>query len=160
MSKEMGCLFQGFHSSTTPEHTVQGTDTCQFIKSDKVPQAKKATYIRIVAKIREQKADPFCDGCTVGENLINFHGDKSTTVAELVTIKCLLNNIVSMPNAQAVCIDLKDFYLNNDLPTPEYVFFKREMTPKEFLHQYWDKISITTDGYIFARVTRGMYGLP
>jgi hypothetical protein len=54
-------------------------------------------------------------------------------VAELVTIKCLLNNVVSTPNARAACIDLKDFYLNNELSTPKYVFFKKDMIPEEFI---------------------------
>jgi Reverse transcriptase (RNA-dependent DNA polymerase) len=127
-TKELGRLFQGFQSHI-PEHSVQGTDTCQFIKLQDIPPNKKATYIRIVAELREQKADPYRVRCTVGGNLIDFPGDKSTKVAELVTIKCLINNIISTTNARAACIDLKDFYLNNVLPTLEYVFYKVNMVP-------------------------------
>jgi Reverse transcriptase (RNA-dependent DNA polymerase) len=147
-------------SSTALEHTVQGTDTCQFIRQTEIPHGKKATYIRIVAKLREQKTDPYRVRCTVGGNLIDFPGDKSTKVAELVTIKCLLNNIISTPNARAGCIALKDFYLNNELPTPEYVFFKKDTIPEDFLQQYKEAITITQEGYVYARVTKGMYGLP
>ena len=136
MCKELGRLFQGF-TSTQPEHTVQGTNTCKFIQFEDIPTTKKATYIRIVAELREQKTDPYRVRCTVGGNQIDFPGDKSTKVAELVTIKCLLNNIVSTPGARAACIDLKDFYLNNVLPSHEYVFFLADSIPTEFqLLQY------------------------
>jgi hypothetical protein len=159
MAKEMGRLFQGFQSAT-PEHSVQGTNTCIFIKPSEVPAGKRATYIRIVAELREHKADPYRVRCTVGGNLIDFPGDKSTKVAELVTVKCLLNNIISTPNARAACIDLKDFYLNNVLPSPEYVFFKAELIPEEFMSQYTSKLHITPEGYVYAQVQKGMYGLP
>ncbi|MGL5935811.1 MAG: reverse transcriptase domain-containing protein, partial [Cetobacterium sp.] len=159
MAKEMGRLLQGYHSPQ-PEHTVQGTDTCQFIVPTEIPPDKKATYIRIVAELREQKADPYRVRCTVGGNLIDFPGDKSTKVAELVTIKCLINNVISTPNAKAACIDLKDFYLNNILPTPEYVFYRVDMIPEDFRRQYKDKILPTKEGYVYARVEKGMYGLP
>jgi Reverse transcriptase (RNA-dependent DNA polymerase) len=159
MAKELGRLFQGYQS-TEQGHTVQGTNTCQFIAPQDIPPNKKATYIRIVAELREQKADPFRVRCTVGGNLINFPGDKSTKVAELVTIKCLINNIISTTNARAACIDVKDFYLNNELPTPEYVFFKADTIPESFLSQYAHKIVTTPDGRIYAKVLKGMYGLP
>jgi hypothetical protein len=81
---------------------------------------------QIVTELREQKADPCRVQCTVGGNLIDFPRAKATKVAELVTIKCLLNNIISTTNARAACIDLKDFYLNNIPPTPEYVFYKAD----------------------------------
>jgi hypothetical protein len=123
MAKEPGCLFQGFNSHI-PEHSIQGTNTCQFIAPNGIPSNKKATYIRIIAELREQNADPYRVRCTVGGNLIDFPGDKSTKMAKLVTIKCVINNVISTPNARVASIDLKDFYLNNVLPTPEYVFIE------------------------------------
>jgi hypothetical protein len=89
MCKELGRLFQGFISKFKA-HTVQGTLTCCFIHPDEIPEGKRATYIRITAEYREQKADPYRVRCTVGGNLIDFPGDKSTKTAELTTIKCLL----------------------------------------------------------------------
>ena len=159
MCKELGRLFQGYVSIHL-EHSVQGTQTCHFIRPEEIPPGKKATYIRITAEYRPQKADPYRVRCTVGGNLIDFPGDKSTKTAELITIKCLLNNIVSTPNARAACIDLKDFYLKNDLPGYEYVFFLASLIPEEFIAQYKHKIHITPNGHVYARVEKGMYGLP
>lgn len=159
MCKELGRLFQGF-TAIQAEHTVQGTNTCQFIQPHEIPTHKKPTYIRIVAELREQKADPIRVRCTVGGNQIDFPGDKSTKVAELVTIKCLLNNIISTPDARAACIDLKDFYLNNVLPDHEYVFFLADSIPQMFWTQYEAQITPNAKGHIYARVEKGMYGLP
>jgi hypothetical protein len=160
MCKELGRLFQGFTCKLEAVHTVQGTNTCIFISRTDIPQGRKATYIRIVAELRPQTADPYRVRCTVGGNQIDFPGDKSTKVAELVTIKILLNNIVSTDGAKAGCIDIKDFYLNNVLPNYEYVFFLASLIPQEFLDQYRDKLIIDNNGHVYARVEKGMYGLP
>jgi hypothetical protein len=139
---------------------VRGTDTCEFITPEAIPPGEKPVYIRIVAELRENKADPYRVRCTVGGNLVDFPGNKSTKVAELVTIKCLLNNIVSTPGARAGCIDIKDFFLNNPLPGYVYVFFVFALIPREFYEQYKDKIVVTKKGHVYARVSKGMYGLP
>jgi hypothetical protein len=122
---EWGRLFQGF-TSPDPKHSCTGTNTCHLIHSRDMPPGKKATYIRICSNYREQKADPYRVRCTVGGNLIDFPGDKSTRAADLVTVKCLANSIISTPGGRAASIDIKDFYLNNDLPYSEYVRFKRD----------------------------------
>jgi Reverse transcriptase (RNA-dependent DNA polymerase) len=96
----------------------------------------------------------------VGGNLIDFPGDKSTRAADLVTVKCLFNNVVSTPGARAACIDIKDFYLNNLLPSAEYVRFRKEDIPKAVWIQYQLDNYVTPESYIYARVDKGMYGLP
>ena len=123
MNKELGRLFQGFECKDEPIHTVMGTDTCQFIHRADIPTDKRPTYVQIVADFREQKADPYWVRCTVGGDRIDFHGDVATKVADLVTVKCLLNLTISTQGAKAACIYIKDFYLNNPLPSAEYVRF-------------------------------------
>jgi hypothetical protein len=54
----------------------------------------------------------------------------------------------------------KDFYLNNDLPGSEFVRFRREDIPEAIWLQYNLSHYVTKDGYIYARVDKGMYGLP
>ena len=58
MCKELGRLFQGYISEQR-EQTVQGTNMCAFFRKAAIPTNKKATYIRIIAELREQKADPY-----------------------------------------------------------------------------------------------------
>jgi Reverse transcriptase (RNA-dependent DNA polymerase) len=159
MCKELGRLFQGYKAED-PEHNVMGTNTCQFIQKTDIPENRKPTYVRIVTDYREQKHDPYRVRCTVGGNLITFPGDKATKVADLITIKCLINKIVSTPDAKAGCIDIKDFYLNNDLPNPEYIFFSKDIVPEHFQQQYKHIFDTHTGDRIYARVDKGMYGLP
>ena len=42
----------------------------------------------------------------------------------MMTVKLLLNIIVSTPNAKFMSIDIKDFYLNTPMPRYEYMRLK------------------------------------
>ena len=99
MNKELGRLFQGFACPQDPTHSVQGTGTCNFIHRKDIPYGKTPTYMRIVTDYREQKANLYCVRCTVGGDRIDFQGEVATKVADLVTVKCLLNHIISTPGA-------------------------------------------------------------
>ena len=46
----------------------------------------------------------------MGGNLVNYPDDCGTPNADLLTVKLLLNSIISTPNAKFMTIDLKDFY--------------------------------------------------
>ncbi len=43
---------------------------------------------------------------------------------------------------------------------PEYMQLKIADIPEEIIEQYKLKASTTTDGYVYCKITRGMYGLP
>ncbi len=47
----------------------------------------------------------------MGGNLINYPGDCGTPTAYLLTVKLLLNSVISAENAKFMTIDIKDFYL-------------------------------------------------
>jgi hypothetical protein len=51
----------------------------------------------------------------MGGNFINYPGNCGTPTADLLTVKILLNSIISMPNAKFMTIDIKDFYLNTPM---------------------------------------------
>ena len=131
MSKELGRLFQGY-KSIDGLHDTEGTQTCRFIHRKDMPTDKKATYVRVVTMFREQKADPYRIRMTVGGNLIEFPGDKSTKTADIIAIKALINSIISTPGARAAAIDLKNFYLENDLPNKEYIRIPSCTSPLTF----------------------------
>jgi hypothetical protein len=56
-------------------------------------------------------------------------------------------------------LDLKDFYLCSDLPEYEYVRIPTHLLPPAIVELYklQDKIE---NGYVYAKVRKGMYGLP
>ena len=82
MANELGRLANGVGT-----RMKTGTETIKFIKKSQVPQGKTVTYARIVAELRPQKAEPERVRITVGGNLIDYPGDKSTPTTEITTIK-------------------------------------------------------------------------
>ena len=56
-------------------------------------------------------------------------------------------------------MDVKYFYLNNQIYRAEYITIQISMIPNVFLEKYNFKEK-SHNGYIFARVTKGMHGIP
>ena len=152
MCNEIGRLFQGYKD-------IKGTDTCTFIPKSKVPKDRKVTYVRVVVADRPRKAEPRRVRLTVGGDKVDYPGEVSTKTSDLITAKCLLNSIVSTPNARMACFDIKDFYLNNVLPRSEYVRIPVRTLPQAIIDTYKLEPMIA-DGYVYVEVTKGMYGLP
>eukprot|EP00804_Cyclotella_cryptica_P003875 CCRYP_015759-RB/>CCRYP_015759-RB protein AED:0.32 eAED:0.29 QI:0/0/0/1/0/0.33/3/0/881 len=153
--KELGRLAQGLPG------IVKGTDTIAFIQRSHVPQDrwKDVTYGRIVANFRPEKEDPYRIRLTVGGNRINYPGDCGTPTADMITVKILLNSVISTLNAKFMTIDIKDFYLNTPMARPEYMRLKLSDIPAAIIDLYKLR-DIAQDGYVFVRIQKGMYGLP
>jgi hypothetical protein len=90
-----------------------------FISHKDLPSQKKATYLRIVAKIREEKKETHRLRFTVGGNLIQYDGNVSSPTADLTTAKLIFNSVLSTPDAKFMTIDIKDFYLKAKYCTPK-----------------------------------------
>ena len=73
---------------------------------------------------RDGKKDKYRTRITMGRNLVNYPGDWETPTANLLTVKLLLNSIISTPNAKFMTLDLKDFYLMT--PMKRYEYFLHE----------------------------------
>ena len=96
---------------------------------------------------------------TVGGNLVEYPGKVATNAADLITAKLLINQIISNPKRQAAAINIKDFYLNNDLPTTEYICIPVNIIPDDIYQQY-ELHKYEVDGYVYAAVDKGIYGPP
>jgi hypothetical protein len=90
------------------------TETIFFINKMDIPHDRRGnvTYGRIVCVYREGKKDKYRTQITMGSNLINYPGNCVTPTADLLTVKLLLNSIISIPNAKFMFIDIKDFCLS------------------------------------------------
>ncbi len=90
---------------------VTTTETIFFRKKSEIPadRRKDITYGRIVCVYRSEKKDPYRTRITMGGNLVNYPDDCGTPTADIITVKILLNSIVSTLNAKFMTIDLKDF---------------------------------------------------
>jgi hypothetical protein len=154
MANEFGRLAQGVGT-----RMPTGSGTIHFITPDQIPKGKFATYARIVCDIRPQKAEKHRVRLTVGGNLINYPHKVSTPTADISTVKCLFNSVVSTLNAIFTGADIKDFYLNTPLEEYEYMRIHADLVPDEIIQQYnlQDKI---VNGYVYMEIRKGMYGLP
>lgn len=154
LSIELARLAKGRTQDKTP-----GTETIEWIHHHEIPSNKKPTYVRICANYRPQKADPYRVRCTLGGNLINYKGPTSTAVASLPVIKLLINSVLSTPNAKFCSVDIKDFYLNTDLPESEYISMPFSLIPSDIVKDY-NLSSKAHNNTVYAKVNKGMYGLP
>ncbi len=115
---EISRLAQGMPGRNT------GTNTIFFIKKDQVPKerAKDVTYDLVTTLIRPEKIDePNRTRLVAGGDRVHYPGDAGTPTADLLTVKLLLNSIISTENACFMTMDIKDFYLNTPMARYEYM---------------------------------------
>ena len=154
---ELGRLAQGMPGQNT------GTNTIFFIKKNQVPQdrAKDVTYGLITCLIRPEKIEkPNRTRLVAGGNRVHYPGDAGTPTADLLTVKLLLNSIISTPNAKFMTMDIKDFYLNTPMARYEYMRLRLMDMPEEVIAHYKLNKIATPEGYIYCEIQKGMYGFP
>ena len=73
--------------------------------------------------IRKQKDDSYQTWLNVGGDKLDYFGDSSSPAASLIETKLLLNSTISdaQKGARFLFIDLKDHFLQSNLPVPEYM---------------------------------------
>jgi hypothetical protein len=125
----------------------------------KIPEGRTATYCKFVCNKRPQKDEVNRTRLTMGGNLIDYPGDVSTPTADMLTAKILLNSTISDPKARWMCLDVKDFYLNNKMDRYEYARIPYHLIPMEIVLQY-NLEPLVVNGHVYFEVQKGMYGLP
>ena len=86
--------------------------------------------------------------------------DCGTPTAELLTIKLLLNSVISTPGGKFMTINISNFYLNTQLDRYEYMRLKLDMFPDDVIKEYNLRGKVEHNGYAYIEVRNGMYGLP
>ena len=139
-----------------------GTKTIKFVSKSTIPRDRWSdiTYARIVCNERPEKKEPDRTRITMGGDRINYPGDCGTPTADILTVKLLLNSIISTLHAKFMTIDIKDFYLMTPMDRPEYFRMSLELFPDDIIDEYMLRDIIDAKGFIHCEVTRGMYGLP
>jgi hypothetical protein len=89
------------------------TETIKFLIKLEIPRDRwrDITYARIVCNERPKKKDPDRTRIIMGGNQINYPGNCGTPTADLLTVKLLLNSIISTQYAKFMTFDIKDYYL-------------------------------------------------
>ena len=152
-ANELGRLDQGVR------HRISGTTTIDFIPFSNVPYNKHQIYDRIVSDIRPHKQEVERVRLTMGGDRLSCPYDISTPVADLTTVKIHFNSVISTPSARFMGTDIRNFYLNNDLPSPEYMCLPLKIIPLEIIKEY-NLFHFVHNDFIYIRIEKGMYGLP
>ena len=69
-------------------------------------------------------------------------------------MKLHVNSDISDIKSRYMCMDLKDFYLNNKMDKTKYTMIQISMIPREFVDQY-NPMEKAHNVYIFEQVTKG-----
>ena len=121
---------------------------------------KDVTYGRVVVNYHPEKSDPYRTRLTVGGNLIVYPSDCGTPTVDLLTVKLLINSVISSTGAKFLTIDIQNFYLNTPMERFEYMKLKLSDLPEDFVEQYNLEPKADTNGQVYVEIRRGMYGLP
>jgi hypothetical protein len=96
----------------------------------------------------------------VGGNLILYPSDCGTPTIDLLTVKLLLNSVMSNPGIKFMTIDIKDFYLITPIDQFEYMKLKLSDLPEDFVDQYQLELKGDKSGQVYVEARKEMYGLP
>ena len=132
---EVGRLAQGMPGRISKEN---GTNTIFFIAQNEIPQDRRqdVTYARVVCNYWDQKKEKERTRITMGGDRTNCSFDCGTPTPELLTIKLLLNSVISTPGAKFMTIDISNFYLNTPMDRYEYMRMKLDMFPEDVIGEY------------------------
>ena len=77
----------------------------------------------------------------------------------MTTEKCLFNSVISTTTAKCLIADIKKFYLNNMLPSLEYIKMHISDIPQEIIDEYNLLTLVDDKGFVYINIVKGMYGL-
>jgi hypothetical protein len=92
---------------------------------------------------------------------VHYPGNARTPTTNLLTVKILINSIISTPGAKFMTMDIKDFYLNTPMARYKYMqLCITDIMPEDIIEYYNLRDKATPDGYIYCEIQKGMNGLP
>jgi hypothetical protein len=156
LCNECGRLAQGCTANN-----ILGTDTVDFIYQHEVPSDKKVTYGNFVCDYRPLKTEPFRVRLTVGGDKLPYDDDAGSPAASLLESKLIINSTISDADngARFLTADLKDHFLASPMKNNEFMLIKYKYFPAAIRKQYNLDRFVSSDGYIYIRIKKGMCGL-
>ncbi len=154
---KLGRLAQGMPGQ------AKGMDRIFFISWHMVPKerAKDIMYGLMTCLIWPEKLEePNRTRLEVGGDRVHYPFNPGTPTANLLTIKLLINSMISTPGTRFFTMDIKNFYLCTPMSQYEYMRLKLLYTPEVIIKHYKLLDIATPDGYVYCKIRQGMYGLP
>jgi hypothetical protein len=148
---ECGRLLQGIRD-------IPGTDICFFIELKNTPKDRNITYGKIVCDYKPHKQEKEHVRLTVGGDRLDYSGDVTTSTADIITFKILINSTLSTEDAAMMMMDINNYYLGTPLPRFEYIKMLLSRFPEEIIQKY-NLNALAVDGWVYIEIRKGMYGL-
>jgi hypothetical protein len=95
-----------------------------------------------------------------GGDRVHYPNNAGTPTANLLTVKILINSIISTAGAKFTTMDIKDFYLNTPMATCKYMQLRIADMPEDVIEHYNLRDKATPNSYIYCEIQKGIYGLP
>ena len=102
------------------------------------------------------KGEVFRTRLTVDGSRTNIGMDCGTPRASLLTVKLLLNTVISIDGVRSMSFDIKDFYLNTPMEHQEFVRMTNANFPEDVI-QHYDLRSKVDDK---CQISQRKYRLP
>jgi len=67
---------------------------------------------------------------------VEIESTTGTPTADLLTVKLLLDSVISTAHAKFMTIDIKDFYLMTPMDCYEYFKMKLDLFPEDIVEEY------------------------
>eukprot|EP00957_Ditylum_brightwellii_P030510 2310622-Ditylum_brightwellii.AAC.1 len=90
---------------------------------------------------------------------MQYNGSVATPTADITAAKFLFISVISTPGAKYLGLDIKDFYLNTNLESPEFMHLPIERIPQEIIMQC-QLLPLVHNGHVYSNISKGMHGLP
>lgn len=123
-------------------------------------QTKDLTYAQICCNVRPEKVNEL-NRCriTVGGDRQHYHYMVATRMVDLLTVRLLLNSVISTEGEKFCWLDIKKFYLCT--PLKHYDYFQIDLSdfPGDVTKQYKLKELANNDIIVLVEIRWGMYGL-
>ncbi len=111
------------------------------------------TYGLITCLIRPEKIEePNETRFVAGGDRVHYPGDTGTPSTNLLTVKLLINSIISTPNAKYMTMDIKDFYLNTPMARYKYMQLQIASMRNNVIKHYPFTDLATLDRYIYCEI--------
>lgn len=90
-----------------------------------------------------------------------YKNDSGSPAANLMETKLLFNSTISdaKDNAQFLSMDLKNVFLQTIMDDPEYMRVQMKYFPIDIQKRYNLQNIIHSNGYVYIKIIKGMYGL-
>ena len=122
---------------------------------------KKVTYLTFTCDYRPLKDEKWRICIVVGGDKLPYDADSGSPTTNLIKTKLLLNSTISdaKKGAGFASMDLKDMFLHTPMEHPEYMQAHYRYFPTDIRKRYNLDSFLHSDGYVYIKIKRGMYGL-